>query len=153
MVLELTILFLFPRSTGDGAVRAGTPAITVSSFMSKAYVCMDTLCKWMGVRRPGITFMVIIVLSRSLFGFSHKILWKNSNEIFGQPNTMETVTDFFFFLGSKVTADGDCSHEIKRCLLLGRKVMTDLDSIFKSRDITLPLHELHFISRFLVPNS
>ena len=97
MVLELTILFLFPHSTGDGAVRAGTPAITVSSFMSKAYVCMDTLCKWMGVRRPGITFMVIIVLSRSLFGFSHKILWKNSNEIFGQPNTMETVTDFFFF--------------------------------------------------------
>ena len=50
--------------------------------------------------------------------------------------TMETVTDYF--LGSKVTADGDCSHEIKRCLLLGRKVMTNLDSIFKSRDITLP---------------
>ena len=49
----------------------------------------------------------------------------------------ETVTDFVF-LGSKVTADGDCSHEIKRCLLLGRKVMTDLDSILKSRDITLP---------------
>ena len=44
----------------------------------------------------------------------------------------------FLFLGSKVTADGDCSHEIKRCLLLGRKVMTNLDSIFKSRDITLP---------------
>ena len=51
--------------------------------------------------------------------------------------TMETVTDFI--LGnSKITADGDCSHEIKRCLLLGRKVMTNLDSIFKSRDITLP---------------
>ena len=49
----------------------------------------------------------------------------------------ETVTDFIF-LGSKITADGDCSHEIKRCLLLGRKVMTNLDSIFKSRDITLP---------------
>ena len=49
---------------------------------------------------------------------------------------METVTDFIF-LGSKITADGDCSHEIKRCLLLGRKVMTNLDSIFKSRDITL----------------
>ena len=48
----------------------------------------------------------------------------------------ETVTDFIF-LGSKITADGDCSHEIKRCLLLGRKVMTNLDSIFKSRDITL----------------
>ena len=50
--------------------------------------------------------------------------------------TMETVTNFIF-LGSKITADGDCSHEIKRCLLLGRKVMTNLDSIFKSRDITL----------------
>ena len=51
--------------------------------------------------------------------------------------TMETVTDLIF-LGSKITADGDCSHEIKRCLLLGRKVMTNLDSILKSRDITLP---------------
>ena len=49
----------------------------------------------------------------------------------------ETVSDFIF-LGSKITADGDCRHEIKRCLLLGRKVMTNLDSIFKSRDITLP---------------
>ena len=51
--------------------------------------------------------------------------------------TMETVSDLIF-LGSKITADDDCSHEIKRCLLLGRKVMTNLDSIFKSRDITLP---------------
>jgi len=52
--------------------------------------------------------------------------------------TMETVTDFIIFLGSKITADSDCSHEIKRCLLLGRKAMTNLDSILKSRDITLP---------------
>ena len=51
--------------------------------------------------------------------------------------TMDTVTDFIF-LGSKITADGDCSHKIKRHLLLGRKAMTHLDSIFKSRDITLP---------------
>ena len=51
--------------------------------------------------------------------------------------TVETVADFIF-LGSKITADGDCSHEIKRCLLLGRKVMTTLDSILKSRGITLP---------------
>ena len=50
---------------------------------------------------------------------------------------VEAVTDFIF-LGSKITVDGDCSHEIKRLLLLGRKVMTNLDSIFKSRDITLP---------------
>ena len=51
--------------------------------------------------------------------------------------TVDTVSDFIF-LGSNITADGDCSHEIKRCLLLGRKVMTNLDSILKSRDITLP---------------
>ena len=57
--------------------------------------------------------------------------WQISGE------TIETVSDFIFF-GSKITADGDCSHEIKRLLLLGRKVMTNLDSIFKSRDITLP---------------
>ena len=52
--------------------------------------------------------------------------------------TVETVADFIF-LGSKITADGDCSHKIKRCLLLGRKVMTNLDSILKSRDITLSI--------------
>ena len=50
---------------------------------------------------------------------------------------MEVLTDFFF-LGSKITADGDCSHEIKRCLLLGRKATTNLESVFKNRDITLP---------------
>ena len=59
-----------------------------------------------------------------------------SQQIDGE--TVETVADFIF-LGSKITADGDCSHEIKRCLLLRRKVMTNLDSILKSRDITLPI--------------
>ena len=59
----------------------------------------------------------------------------NSWEVDGEP--VETVSDFIF-LGSKITTDGDCSHEIKRRLLLGRKVMTNLDSIFKSSDITLP---------------
>ena len=58
-----------------------------------------------------------------------------SQQIDGE--TMETMTDFIF-LGSKITADGDCSHEIKKCILLGRKVMTNLDSILKSRDIALP---------------
>ena len=58
-----------------------------------------------------------------------------SQQIDGE--TMQTVTDFIF-LGSKITADGDCSHEIKRCLFLGRKAMTNLDNILKSRDITLP---------------
>ena len=57
--------------------------------------------------------------------------------------TVETVTDFIF-VGSKITADGDCSHEIKRCLLLGRKVMTNLDRILKSRDITLPI-KVHLV--------
>ena len=62
---------------------------------------------------------------------------------------MEVVTDFIF-LGSKITAGGDCSHEIKRSLLLGRKVMTNLDSIFKSRHITLPT-KLHFIKAMIYP--
>ena len=64
--------------------------------------------------------------------------WQIDGEI------VETVADFIF-LGSKNTANGDCSHEIKRCLLLGRKVMTNLDSIFKSRDLTLPI-KVHLVS-------
>ena len=63
--------------------------------------------------------------------------------------TVEMVSDFIF-LGSKITADGDCSHEIKRCLLLGRKVMTNLDSILKSRDITL-LTKVHVIKGMVFP--
>ena len=62
---------------------------------------------------------------------------------------VETVADFIF-LGSKITTDGDCSHEIKRCLLLGRKVMTNLDSIFKSRDITLPT-KVHLVKGMVFP--
>ena len=63
--------------------------------------------------------------------------------------TVETVSDFIF-LGSKITADGDCSHEIKRRLLLGRKVMTNLDSILKSRDITLPT-KVHLVKAIVFP--
>src|SRR5574340_390863 len=63
--------------------------------------------------------------------------------------TMETVTDFIF-LGSKITADGDCSHEIKRCLLLGRKSVTNLDSILKGRDITLST-KFHIIKAMVFP--
>ena len=63
--------------------------------------------------------------------------------------TVETVSDFTF-LGSKVTADGDCSHEIKRCLLLGRKVMTNPDSILKSKDITLPT-KAHLVEAMVFP--
>ena len=70
-------------------------------------------------------------------------LWQIDGE------TMETVTDFIF-LASKVTADGDCSHEIKRCLLLGRKTMTNLYSILKSRDITLPT-KVHLVKAMVFP--
>ena len=64
--------------------------------------------------------------------------------------TMETVADFIFFLDSKITADGDCSYEIKRRLLLGRKAMTNLDSILKSRDITLPT-KVHLVKAMVFP--
>ena len=70
-------------------------------------------------------------------------LWQIDGE------TMETVKDFIFF-GSKVTADGDCSHEIKRCLFLGRKAMTKLDSTLKSRDITLPTN-VHLVKAMVFP--
>ena len=70
-----------------------------------------------------------------------------SLEIDGE--TVETVSDFIF-LGSKITANADCSHEIKRCLLLGRKVMINLDSIFKSRDITLPT-KVHLVKAMVFP--
>ena len=63
--------------------------------------------------------------------------------------TVETVSDFIFG-GSKITADGDCSHEIQRCLLLGRKVMTNLDIIFKCRDITLP-SKVHLVKAMVFP--
>ena len=68
-------------------------------------------------------------------------------QIYGEK--MVTVTDFIF-LGSKVTGDGDCSHEIKRCLLLGRKAMTNLDSVLKNRDITLPT-KVHIVKALVAP--
>ena len=72
-----------------------------------------------------------------------------SQQIDGE--TMETVTDFIF-LGFKITADGDCSHEIKRCFLLGRKVMTNLDSVLKSRNITLPT-KVHIVKAMIFSSS
>ena len=73
----------------------------------------------------------------------HITSWQIDGEI------VETVSDFIF-QGSKITADGDCSHDIKRHLLLGRKVMTNLDSIFKSRDITLPT-KVHLVKAMAFP--
>ena len=78
-----------------------------------------------------------------------KILGSGSHHIMANGKTMETVTDFIF-LGSKITADGDCSHEIKRCFLLGRKAMTNLDSVLKSRDITL-LTKVRLVNSMVFP--
>ena len=78
-----------------------------------------------------------------IMAFGPIISWQMDGE------TMETVTDFILW-GSKVTADGDCSHEIKRRLLLGRKVMTNLDSILKSRDIILPM-KVHLVKAMVFP--
>ena len=78
-----------------------------------------------------ITGLKLNIQKTKIMASSPIISWQIDGE------TMETVTDFIF-LGSKIIVDGDCSHEIKRCFLLGRKVMTNLDSILKSRDITLP---------------
>ena len=75
--------------------------------------------------------------------FSPITLWQIDEE------TMETVTDFIF-LGSKIIADGDCSHEIKRCSLLGRKAMTNLDGVLKSRDVTLPT-KVHIVKAVIFP--
>ena len=79
----------------------------------------------------------------TVHGVAKNWTWQTDGE------TVETVLDFTFFR-SKITADGDCSHEIKRCLLLGRKVMTNLDSIFKSRDITLST-KVHLVKAMVFP--
>ena len=81
--------------------------------------------------KPTFSLSSFTFIKRLFSSFSLSASWQIDGE------TVETVSDFIFLV-SKITADGDCSHEIKRCLLLGRKVMTNLDSIFKSRDITLP---------------
>ena len=78
-----------------------------------------------------------------IMAFSPITSWQIDGE------TVETVSDFIFW-GSKMTADGDCSHEIKRCFFLGRKVMTNLDSILKSRDITLPT-KVHLVKAMVFP--
>ena len=83
--------------------------------------------------------------------FKKQRLWHLVASLHGKEmeETMETVADFIL-LGSKITADGDCSHEIKRCLLLGRKVMTNLDSMLKSRDITLST-KVHLVKAMVFP--
>ena len=85
--------------------------------------------------QPEILIYIIKLILGGIAAFLAILVW--SRPITSCQIDGETVADFIFW-GSKITADGDCSHEIKRCLLLGRKVMTNLDSIFKNRDITLP---------------
>ena len=88
--------------------------------------------------------MILVYLQKTKTVASSPITsWQTDGE------TTETLTDFIF-LGSKITADGECSHEIKRRLLLGRKVMTNLDSILKSRDITLPT-KVHLVKAVVFP--
>ena len=83
------------------------------------------------------------IMFRKLRASGPITLWEIDEE------TVETVSDFIFW-GSKIAADGDCSHEIKRCLLLGRKIMTNLDSILKSRDIILPI-KVHLVQAMVFP--
>ena len=83
------------------------------------------------------------ILKMNIMVYSSITSWQIDGE------AMETVTDFIF-LGSKITVDGDCNHEIKRCLLLGRKAMTNLDSILKSKDISLPT-KVHLVKAMVFP--
>ena len=104
------------------------------------------LSRWIFVGK--VMSLLFNMLSRLVITFHPKskhlfISWDIDGE------TVEIVSDFIFW-GSKITADGDCSHEIKRRLLLGRKVMTNLDSIFKSRDVTLPA-KVHLVKSMVFP--
>ena len=113
---------------GDGLVTKSCPTlVTPWTVACEASLSMGFFRQeyWSGLPFPSLSHSLALSISLSLS------LWEIDGE------TVETVSDFIF-LGSKITTDGDCSHEIKRRLLLGRKVMTNLDSIFKSRDITLP---------------
>ena len=119
----------------------------VKSESEVAQSC-PTLCDPMDYSPPGSSVHGIFqarVLEWGAIAFSAGPI--NSWKIDG--GTIETVKDFIF-LGSKITADGDCSHEIKRRLLLGRKVMTNLDSILKSKDITLPT-KVHLVKAMVFP--
>ena len=100
------------------------------------FVTRDQFCRRQFFHRPGNGLgMIQAHYNRCVLYFCCYYISSTSWQIDGE--TMETVSDFIF-QGSKITADGDCNHEIKRLLLLGRKVMTNLDSILKSSDITLP---------------
>ena len=113
------------------------------SFFIFIFLSFLSKIKWLQMLGRFISGLSILFLWSICLFLCHTTSWKIDGE------TVETVSDFIFG-GSKITADGDCSHEIKRCLLLGRKVMTNLDSIFKSRNITLPT-EVHLVKAMVFP--
>ena len=102
------------------------------------FLCLNIWWRWKLTKRklPNSMKKVLIGVVDS-----HRIIYEGK--------LIQAVSDFIFW-GSKITADGDCSHQIKRCLLLGKKVMTNLDSIFKSRDITLPT-KVHLVKAMVFP--
>ena len=102
--------------------------------------CFNVLCTFKESEKVGLK---LNIQKTKIMASGSSTSWQIDGE------TVETVADFIF-LGSKITADGDCSHEIKRCLLLGRKVMTNTDSILKSRDITLPT-KVHLVKPMAFP--
>src|SRR5574341_975636 len=123
-----------PTSAGSWKKEESFRKTSISALltMSKPLTCVDHSKLWKIVKEMSEKVGLKLNIQKTKIMASSPItLWQIDGE------TMERVSDFIF-LSSKITADGDCSHEIKRCLPLGRKAMTNLDSIFKSRDVTLP---------------
>ena len=137
----------FRQNSPPSPVHLGWPYMAWLSFveLDKAVVHVIRLASFLW-----LWFQSVCPLMPSLSTYKTKIMASGSItswQVYGE--TVETVADFIL-LGSKLTADGECSHEIKRCLLLGRKVMTKLDSILKSREITLPT-KVHLVKAMVFP--
>ena len=125
----------------------GVPVELFQSLKDDAVKVLHSMCQqiWKTQQRPQdwTRSVFILVPKKNNVASSPITSWQVDGE------TMESVTDFIF-LGSKITTDGDCSHEIKRCLLLGRKAMTNLDRVLKSGDITLPT-KVHIVKAMVFP--
>ena len=138
---------MYPKSTQDEA-QAGIK--TARSNINNLRYAEDTAL--MAESEEELKSLLMKVKESEKFGLKlniQKMKIMASGPITSWQIDGETVADFIFW-GSKITADGDCSHEIKRCLLLGRKAMTNLDSILKSRDITLPT-KVHLVKAMVFP--
>ena len=127
----------------------GTLKSLLQHHSSKASILWHSACFTVQLSHPYMTTGKTIAVTRQTFVDKVIFLLFNITSWQIDGETMEAVTDFIF-LGSKITADGDCSHEIKRCLLLGRKVVTNLDSVLKSRDITLST-KVHLVKAMVFP--